>query len=199
MRPAFLLLLGLSWLACAVPAAAQTAVCPGRISARLNGEMPDKAAMLLAVKVPGEREVEVAFRRALFAALRRNDYILGVPPTHFLIWQGNIGRPAIGAPPPKTARPLTREEQLGRELGEIVALPGMPKLDRDAMPIAPDALRIEGLVQFRELLTGRVIWSAEVTCARSPVIDESAEAMLVSTLVNAIVPAIGKTLRNKEF
>jgi hypothetical protein len=199
MRAALLFLLALPWLADALPAAAQSLVCPGRISARIGGEMPDKAAMLLAVKVPGDREIEVAFRRALFAALRRNDYIMGVPPTHFLIWQGNISRPPIGAPPPKAERPLVREEQLGRETGEIVALPGMPTLDRDAMSFRPDTLRIEGLVQLRELLTGRVIWNAELTCARATLVDEGTEAALVSTLVNAIVPAIGKTLRNKEF
>jgi len=199
MRPALLLLLALPWLAAALPAAAQSLVCPGRISARMSGEMPDKAAMLLAVKVPGDREIEIAFRRAMFAALRRSDYIMGVPPTHFLVWQGNISRPPVGPAPPRMDKPLTREERLGRELGEIVALPGMPRLERETMPVAPDAGRIEGLVQLRELLTGRVIWNAELTCARTPIMDEAAEAALVSTLVNTIVPAIGKTLRNKEF
>ena len=192
----FSMLLGLCALLAAPAAQAQNMVCPGRISARMSGEMPEKVTMLLAVKAPGDREIEVDFRRALFAALRRSEFIMGVPPTHLLVWQGNIARPVIGAAPRKTDRALTRDDPLGRELGEIIALPGMPKLDRETVPLPADTARIEGLLQLRELLTGRVIWNAEVSCARSPAAEEP---MLISILINAIVPTSGKTVRTKEF
>jgi len=171
-----------------LPALAQGA-CPGRISSTVLGTVPSLA--MLTVQVPGDDQANQSFQRSMIAALRRSGFTIGAPPTHVLTWRGDIN--ARSRPDPlRTEQFSGRGSTPSRGLDDLGWMQGVPRLERGA---GSAVSRIEGSVELRDVSSGRVIWSAQLTCARAG----SNDAALVGTLVGVIVPTIGQTVRNREF
>ena len=62
---------------------------------------------------------------------------------------------------------------------------------RGAVPVR----RLNGSVELRDRASGRVVWTAILSCDRQG--DD--QAALIGTLVGAVVPAIGQTVAGRAF
>ena len=56
-------------------------------------------------------------------------------------------------------------------------------------------IRFNASAELREMASGKVIWSAQLTCARA----STDRAALIGALVRVVVPAIGKSMRDRLF
>ena len=189
MIPAALLLAGslATWLATG-PAVAQGGACPGHLSATALSPVPRDAVYGIALR--NDDATGRALRDQLFAALRARGHRVGEPATHMLSWRGSLSTDGIGrgGSDPFSFRDSDNNRD-GDDLGWMQDVP------RNARRGGPPVRRLNGSVELRDRTSGRVVWTAVLSCDRQG--DD--QAALIGTLVGAVVPAIGQTVAGRAF
>lgn len=178
-----LLLLGMA------PAAAQHP-CPGQISATALRPVPADARYGIALSDDGPTQRQL--RDTLFALLRRTGHQVGDPPTHVLSWRGGLnaaggGRSGLGTDL------LFNERDSFHDSDDLHWMQDVPRTRRAAPP--PADRRLSGSVELREVASGRVVWTAVLSCQRQG--DD--QTALIGALAAAVVPVIGQTVSGRPF
>lgn len=180
-----------AWLAATLlPAggALAQAACPGHLSATALSPVPRDAVYGIALR--NDDATGRALRDQLFAALRASGRKVGEPATHVLSWRGGMsdGFGGGGRNDPFSFRDADNNRD-GDDLGWMQDVP------RNARRGGPPARRLNGTVELRDRATGRVVWTAVLSCDRQG--DD--QAALIGTLVGAVVPVIGQTVGGRAF
>jgi hypothetical protein len=173
------------------PAAAQHP-CPGHISATALRAVPRDAAFGIALR--GDADIERALRDRALAALRESGRRVGDPPSHVLSWRGGLSMDgAAAAPPPSLHGPADSFQ----DSDDLHWMQDVPRLGRrgGGGQGASGTVRLNGVVELRERASGRVVWTALLSCDRHG--DD--RAALIATLVGAVVPLIGQTVGGRSF
>lgn len=162
--------------------------CPGHLSATTLAPLPRGAVLGIALR--NDDATGRALREATEAALRRVGYRVGEPATHRLSWRGSLSTPGgtRGGSDPFSFRDADNNPD-GDDLSWMQDLSSPRR--RGAVP----PQRLTGSVELRDRATGRVIWTAVLSCDR----QGSDQAALIRTLVGAVVPAIGETVAGRAF
>jgi hypothetical protein len=174
----------------AAPAAAQHP-CPGHISATALRPVPRDATFGIALR--GDEDIERALRDRTLAALRESERRVAEAPSHVLSWRGGLSmNGAASAPLPSLHGPADSFQ----DSDDLRWMQDVPRLGRrGAGGGAPGTVRLNGVVELRERASGRVVWTALLSCDRHG--DD--RAALIATLVGAVVPLIGQTVGGRSF
>ncbi|NOG70664.1 hypothetical protein HJG45_09805 [Roseicella sp. DB1501] len=166
--------------------------CPGHLSATTLAPLPHGAVLGIALR--NDDATGRALRDATEAALRRAGYRLGEPATHRLSWRGGLSTPGGGRSgnDPFSFRDADNNPD-GDDLSWMRDLSSPRSSSRRRGGAPPQ--RLTGSVELRDRATGRVIWTAVLSCDR----QGSDQAALIRTLVGAVVPAIGETVAGRAF
>ncbi|MDO9710434.1 hypothetical protein [Paracraurococcus lichenis] len=163
--------------------------CPGHLSATALQPVPRDAVYGIALR--SDDATSRALRDQVFAALRARGQRVGEPATHVLSWRGGL---ATDGPGRGGSDPFRFDDS--DRFHESDDLHWMQDLPRNRRPGgAPAAQRLNGSVELRDRATGRVVWTAVLSCDRRG----NDQAALICTLVGAVVPAIGQTVAGRAF
>ncbi|MBX9702307.1 MAG: hypothetical protein K2X74_22915 [Acetobacteraceae bacterium] len=177
---------GLAALAClllaAAPAAAQHA-CPGHISATTIRPVPADARYGFALR--DDNPAQVQLRDTMAAVMRRAGLTVADPPTHVMSWRGGVS--GAGGGRAGTDMLMTRRDS--DDLGWMRDVP------RGGRAGGFGGMRLSGSVELREVASGRVVWTAVLSCDR----QGSDQAALAGALAVAVVPVIGQTVSGRPF
>jgi len=169
------------------PAAAQHP-CPGHISATALRPVPRDATFGIALR--SDEDVQRALRDRTLAALRSAGRQVANPPTHMLSWRGGLSMDrGASAPLPSLYGPADSF----RDSDDLSWVQDVPRLGRRGG--APATVRLNGVVELREMASGRVVWTAVISCDR----QGNDSGALITTLVGAVVPLIGETVGGRAF
>jgi len=164
------------------------AACPGHISATALAPVPAGAVYGIALR--NDDATGRALRDQLYAALRARGQTVGEPATHVLSWRGSLSSDGIGR---GGADPFSfRDADNNRDGDDLGWMRDVPRNQRRG---AAPARRLNGNVELRDRASGRVIWTAVISCDRQG--DD--QAALIGTLVGVVVPAIGHTVAGRAF
>jgi hypothetical protein len=169
----------------AAPALAQSP-CPGRLSANSFAPVPRDAA--IAVPDRAGTENERRLRAAVLAALRSNGREVSATAPYILSWRGGISAEGGGG------RGFSDTLQ-GRSFRDSDDLSWAHDLPRAGRGREVPTLRVSGVVDLRERASGRVVWTAVLSCERHGADD----AALFGHLANAVAPWIGRPLAGRPF
>jgi hypothetical protein len=171
-------------LACATPALAQS-VCPGRLSANAFAPVPRNAAIAVPdrAQTENERRLRAAVLDALATAGRRVD--ANAP--YILSWRGGISAEGDNF----GGFGDTMQGRAFREGDDLSWTHDLPRMGGRRIP----TLRVSGIVDLRERASGRVVWTAMLSCERHGTDD----AALFAHLANAVAPWIGQSLAGRPF
>jgi hypothetical protein len=186
----FALLLAALLPAMVMPAgqALAQAACPGHLSATALAPVPRDAVYGVALR--NDDATGRALRDQVFAALRATGHRVGEPATHVLSWRGSLSTDGIGR---GGSDPFSfRDSDNNRDGDDLGWMQDVPRNRRGG---AVPARRLNGSVELRDRASGRVIWTAVISCDRQG--DD--QAALIGTLVGAVVPAIGQTVAGRAF
>jgi hypothetical protein len=174
----------------AAPAAAQDP-CPGRLSSTALAPVP--AGAVFGATLGDDNPAQRMLRETLYAALRRAGRQVGQPPTHVLSWRGSLGREGAGG----AAGIDLLQRDLGRfqDSDDLGWMQGVPSRGERRAQGASGAPRLNAVVELRERSSGRVLWTASLSCD----VRTQDRAALAEGLVAAVVPAIGRTLSGRPF
>ncbi|TDH62202.1 hypothetical protein E2C06_12485 [Dankookia rubra] len=177
-------------LAALLPAgqALAQAACPGHLSATALAPVPREAVYGIALR--NDDATGRALRDRVFAALRAAGHRVGEPATHVLSWRGSLSADGGrgGGADPFSFRDADNNRD-GDDLGWMRDVP------RNRRGGAAPVRRLNGNVELRERASGRVVWTAVLSCDRQG--DD--QAALIGTLVGAVVPVIGQTVAGRAF
>lgn len=171
-------------LLAAGPALAQS-VCPGRISANAFAPVPRDAAIAVPdrAQTENERRLRAAVLGALAGAGRRVD--ANAP--YILSWRGGISAEGDNF----GGFADTMQGRTFREGDDLTWAHDMPRMGGRRIP----TLRVSGIVDLRDRASGRVVWTAVLSCERHGTDD----AALFSHLAGAVAPWIGQSLAGRPF
>jgi len=186
MLPAAMLLAVM--LLAALPAAAQQA-CPGYLSATTLAPVPPEAMIGIALR--NDDATGTALRGALYPALQRAGYRVGEPATHVLSWRGGLAEGGAGRG--GGGRGITLGDLDNNRMGDDLGW--MQDAPRFGQRGTPPVRRLNANVELRDRASGRVIWTAVISCDR----QGQDQAALIATLVGAVVPVIGQTVGGRAF
>jgi hypothetical protein len=180
--------------AAAPPPAAAQHPCPGHISATTLRPVPRDASFGIALR--GDGDIERALRDRAVVALRESGRRVADPPSHVLSWRGGLSMDgAASAPLPSLYGPIDSFQ----DSDDLHWMQDVPRLRRrdggGGGGGAPATVRLNGVVELRERASGRVVWTALVSCDR----HGNDQAALIGTLVGAVVPLIGQTVSGRGF
>ena len=162
--------------------------CPGHLSSTALAPVPRDAVYGIALR--NDDATGRALRDRLFAALRASGHRVGEPATHVLSWRGSLSADGIGR---GSADPFSfRDSDNNRDGDDLGWMREVPRNRRGG---AVPTRRLNGSVELRDRASGRVIWTAVISCDRQG--DD--QAALIGTLVGAVVPAIGQTVAGRAF
>lgn len=166
------------------PALAQS-VCPGRISANAFAPVPRDAAIAVPdrAQTENERRLRAAVLGALAGAGRRVD----ANALYILSWRGGISAEGDNF----GGFADTMQGRTFREGDDLTWAHDMPRMGGRRIP----TLRVSGIVDLRDRASGRVVWTAVLSCERHGTDD----AALFSHLAGAIAPWIGQSLAGRPF
>lgn len=166
------------------PALAQS-VCPGRISANAFAPVPRDAAIAVPdrAQTENERRLRAAVLGALAGAGRRVD--ANAP--YILSWRGGISAEGDNF----GGFADTMQGRTFREGYDLTWAHDMPRMGGRRIP----TLRVSGIVDLRDRASGRVVWTAVLSCERHGTDD----AALFSHLAGAVAPWIGQSLAGRPF
>lgn len=164
------------------------AACPGHLSSTALAPVPRDAVYGIALR--NDDATGRALRDQLFTALRASGRKVGEPATHVLSWRGSLSTDggSRGGADPFSFRDADNNRD-GDDLGWMQDVPRNQR--RGAVPVR----RLNGSVELRDRASGRVVWTAVLSCDRQG--DD--QAALIGTLVGAVVPAIGQTVAGRAF
>lgn len=171
-------------LSAAWPAAAQHS-CPGYVSAVALRPVPRDASINVAGRA--DSDAERALRDAVLAELRRQGRHVADQPAYLLSWRGGLSRDEAG--PGGTQEPETGPFH---ESDDLHWMQDVPSRRRRA---APGPVRLNATVELRERASGRVVWTAMLSCERRGA-DQDA---LVGLLTSVIIPLIGESVTGRPF
>jgi hypothetical protein len=176
---AALLLLG------ATPTFAQSA-CPGRLSANAFAPVPRDAAIAVPDRAGGSPN-EGRLREAILAALRGSGRQVRADAPFILSWRGGISQEG------GSARGFgdTMQDRTFREGDDLTWAHDVPRFGGRQMP----TLRVSGIVELRERASGRVVWTAVLSCERHGTDDQ----VLFGHLATAVAPLIGQSVAGRPF
>lgn len=178
--------------ALATQAAAQPA-CPGSLSSTALRPVPADAVYGAALRT--DSADQELLRDQLFAALRRAGKRVGDPPTHVISWRGGVASGG-GTGGLSTADRLFNDRDAFQDSDDLRWMRDVPRNPRRGGGGGMGPIRLSGSVELREVASGRVIWTAVLSCQRDPM---ASQAALAATLVGAVVPAIGQTVGGRGF
>ncbi len=178
------MLLGALAVAAAMPAAAQ-GICPGRLSANSFAPVPRDAAIAVPESQgsPNERRL----REAVLAALRDNGRQVRADAPYILSWRGGISQEGGS----QLGFGDTMQDRTFRDSDDITWAQNAPRAGGRQIP----TLRVSGVVDLRERASGRVVWTAVLSCERHGTDD----AALFAHLANAVAPWVGRPLAGRPF
>ena len=171
-------------LAGAAPAFAQGA-CPGRLSANSFAPVPRNAA--IAVPDRAGTENERRLRGAVLAALQATGHRVTADAPYILSWRGGVSAEGDNF----GGFSDTLQDRTFRESDDLSWAHDMPRMGGRRIP----TMRVSGIVELRERASGRVVWSAVLTCQRQGTDDEA----LFGHLANAVAPLIGQSVAGRPF
>lgn len=184
MRAAALTLAAL--LALAAPAAAQHA-CPGHISSTALAPVPRDARYGFALR--DDNPTQRQLRDTLTALMRRAGLTVAEPPTLVMSWRGGLS--GSGGGRSNTDLLMDRRDSF-RDSDDLSWMRGVPRTGRAG---GFGGARLSGNVELRDVATGRVVWTAVLSCER----QEGDQTALISALAIAVVPVIGQTVAGRPF
>ncbi len=162
--------------------------CPGHLSATALQPVPRDAAYGIALS--SDDATSRALREQVFAALRTAGKRVGEPATHVLSWRGSIGTNGAAGRTPDPFR--FDDSDRFHDSDDLHWMQDVPRIARrGASPVR----RLNGSVELRDRATGRVVWTAVISCDR----QGNDQAALIGTLVGAVVPVIGQTVAGRAF
>jgi hypothetical protein len=168
----------------ATPALAQSP-CPGRLSANAFAPVPRNAAVAVPDRAGTENERRL--REAVLAALRTNGRQVSAEAPYILSWRGGIS--AEGGT--RGGFSDTLQGRTFRDSDDLSWAHDLPRLGGRQMP----TLRVSGVVELRERASGRVVWTAVLSCERHGTDD----AALFGHLANAVAPWIGQPVAGRPL
>ncbi|MBR0681229.1 hypothetical protein GXW74_12105 [Roseomonas eburnea] len=166
------------------PAAAQ-GVCPGRVSANAFAPIPRDAA--IAVPNRTQTESERRLRGAVLAALANVNRRVADNAPFVLSWRGGISVEGDNF----GGFGDTMQDRTFRESDDLSWTSDVPRMGGRRIP----TLRVSGVVELRERASGRVVWTAVLSCQRHGTDDEA----LFSHLATAVAPLIGQSAAGRPF
>ena len=166
------------------PALAQ-GICPGRVSANAFAPVPRTAA--IAVPDRAQTENERRLRGAVLAALEGNGRRVAADAPYILSWRGGVSAEGDNF----GGFSDTLQDRTFRESDDLSWAHDMPRMGGRRIP----TMRVSGIVELRERASGRVVWSAVLTCQRQGTDDEA----LFGHLANAVAPLIGQSVAGRPF
>ncbi len=171
----------------ALPAAAQEHPCPGQISATALRPLPPDASFNLAGRVDSDAERQL--KAAVLAALQRSGRPVSDTPTHLLSWRGGIG---VDSALPGRPSPFDELSSF-HDSDDLHWMQDVPRLRR--APASAMRRRLNGIVELRERASGRVVWTAMLSCER----HGSDQNALFGTLIGAVLPVLGQSVSARQF
>lgn len=167
------------------PALAQSP-CPGRLSANAFAPVARDAAIAVPERARGSPS-EMRLREAVLAALRGTGRQVRADAPFILSWRGGISQEGGSA----RGFADTMQDRTFREGDDLSWAHDVPRFGGRQMP----TLRVSGLVELRERASGRVVWSAVLSCERHGTDD----AALFGHLAGAVAPLIGQPVAGRPF
>ncbi len=168
----------------ALPAAAQ-GVCPGRVSANAFAPVPRDAAIAVPDRAGSPNEQRL--RAAVLAALQRGGRRVAADAPYIISWRGGVSAEGDNF----GGFADTLQGRSFRDSDDLTWAQNVPRAGGRRVPV----LRVSGVVDLRERSSGRVVWTAVITCERSGADDEA----LFAQLANAVVPLIGQSAAARPF
>ena len=101
---------------------------------------------------------------------------------------------AASAPLPSLYGPADRFQD-SDDLSWVQDVPRLGRRGGGGGGGAPGTVRLNGVVELRERATGRVVWTAVISCDR----NGNDQGALIGTLAAAVVPLIGQTVGGRSF
>jgi hypothetical protein len=170
----------------AVPAALAQSVCPGRISANAFAPVPRDAAIAVPDR-PGGSPSEQRLRRAVLAALQGAGRRVAADAPFILSWRGGVSAEGDNS----GGFADTLQGRSFRDSDDLSWVQQVPRAGGRRVPV----LRINGVVELRERASGRVVWTAVLSCERHGTDDEA----LFGHLATAVAPLLGQGVAGRPF
>lgn len=168
----------------AAPVLAQS-VCPGRLSANVFAPIPRDAA--IAVPNRTQTENERRLRGAVLGALAGVGRRVADDAPYVLSWRGGISAEGDNF----GGFADTMQGRTFRESDDLSWTSEVPRMGGRRVP----TLRVSGVVELRERASGRVVWTAVLSCQRHGTDDEA----LFGHLATAVAPLIGQPAAGRPF
>jgi hypothetical protein len=183
--PFLSLVVGVAVIATQTPPAAAQHPCPGHISATALRPLPTGASF--GVALSSDDELQLALRDHVLAALRGAGRRVAEPPSHVFSWRGGLSRDGMDAAPRSLYGPVD-------SFRDSDDLRWMQELPRSRRPSA-QPVRLNAVVELRERESGRVVWTAVISCERRG----GDRAALMAALTGAVIPVIGQSAAARPF
>ncbi|MBP0465293.1 hypothetical protein J5Y09_15315 [Roseomonas sp. PWR1] len=170
--------------ACAAPAFAQD-TCPGRLSANAFAPVPRTAA--IAVPDRAQSENERRMRAAVLGALATSGRRVAADAPYILSWRGGVSTEGDNF----GGFADTMQDRTFREGDDLSWAHDAPRMGGRRVA----SVRVSGVVELRDRASGRVVWTAVLSCTRHGTDDEA----LFAHLANAVAPWIGQAVAGRPF
>jgi hypothetical protein len=167
------------------PALAQSA-CPGRLSANAFAPVPRDAAVAVPERAGGSPS-ERRLRAAVLAALQGTGRRVAADAPFILSWRGGVSQEGGSG----RGFADTMQDRSFREGDDLSWVHEAPRMGGRQMPV----LRVSGVVELRERASGRVVWTAVLSCERHGTDDDA----LFGHLANAVAPLLGQPVAGRPF
>lgn len=178
------LLAGMLALGLAGTATAQ-GICPGRLSANAFAPVPRNAAV--AVPDRTQTENERRLRAAVLGALATSGRRVAADAPFILSWRGGVSTEGDNF----GGFADTMQDRTFREGDDLSWAHDVPRMGGRRVA----SVRVSGVVELRERASGRVVWTAVLSCTRHGTDDEA----LFAHLANAVAPWIGQPVAGRPF
>lgn len=166
------------------PALAQSP-CEGRLSANAFAPVPRNAAIAVPDRAGTENERQL--RAAVLAALSTYGREVRADAPYILSWRGGISAEGDNF----GGFSDTLQGRSFRESDELSWVHDVPRMGGRRVP----TLRVSGVVELRERASGRVVWTALLSCKRHGADD----AALFAHLAHAVAPFLGQAVAGRPF
>lgn len=176
--------MALGVLAGAGPAVAQ-GICPGRVSANAFAPIPRDAAIAVPNRTQSDKEQRL--RGAVLAALNTAGRRVADNAPYVLSWRGGISYEGDNL----GGFGDTMQDRTFRESDDLSWTSNVPRMGGRTVA----AVRVNGVVELRDRASGRVVWTAVLSCQRHGTDDDA----LFAHLASSVAPLIGQSAAGRPF